>query len=164
MMPCGDLPSSKHGHLQPASSRRGLLLGWRTLGRPLLPQTPTGATGRVGLLAKPTGIHSPRSPHPVHVHLPPCLRAQPRPTQAPHPAPLSSRSLLYHRGMPSRPAASPPRLSPPGAPQHPGSRGVGGLACPRPAAAQVSGQGARTGGGCTSPDPLRPIPSDRTSS
>lgn len=109
---------------------------------------------------------------------PPYLRAWPFSPRAPRPVTdlQSPPPPALTRGgggrAASRPAASLPphplrgRLSSPGVCGHgPAAPRLprGGLACPRPRAAQVSGHRRGGGGGCTSPDPLQPIPSDRTS-
>lgn len=153
MMPCNDLPYDEHGCLQPASSRCGLLLGWGTCDTPLLPQTPAGAMGMVGTAGRAYGELQPWEPSP-HPRPPPLLPAclavfstSPPPHHWP-PKPLSTRSLLYHRGKPFCPTASLTPcplwgcLSSLGACGHgPAASRLpqGGLACPHPQAAQVSG-------------------------
>lgn len=122
---------------------------------------PPGPRAGWGLLAESTGSHSLRSPHPIP--LPSYLRARPLSTQAPHPvAPLqnpspavSRRGALPPRSLPCGGVSPRSIPAPAGQPRCSPSRG-------RPGERAVSAHRGR--GGCTSPDPLQPIPSDRTSS
>lgn len=92
-------------------------------------------------------------------------------SSASRPSPTSKLLLLYHHREPSCPAASlllrprwgggAPALCGRG-PQHPLSRRAASLSPPR--AARWAGSKRVPEGGCTSPDPLQLIPSDRTSS
>lgn len=160
-MPCSDLLYGEHGCLQPASSRSEVAAGGggRTGGTPSAatdpPPGPRGAPP-----AEPTGSRSLGSPRPTRAPLPsiPARLAVFSPSPPPRHRPPKPPSARFNpRGggrAASRPAASLPphplrgRLSSPGVCGHgPAAPRLprGGLACPRPRAAQVSGH--RRGGG-----------------